>query len=248
MTKPCSSFIAYCLNAACGFACLVISCIWYSARIGTSYLQDNKSDDDDEVDDDGDSQGDDDQDDDDAHTESKNDGDDFVHSNLSTYDEEERHDDDDKMEDSFDHRVQTPSDVESTDEDYDEVTQGGNDEEEKLDEEEEVNELYKDVNVNPEGRNIVMTDTLQTNLQGTQVIEDTDVILTTVTPEAQQQSSSVSSGFISNMLNPYPDTGIDSIINLNTKSTSLVDVPINMNVEMPPSSATTLPLPPIPLV
>ncbi|GKC67854.1 hypothetical protein Tco_1100452 [Tanacetum coccineum] len=50
------------------------------------------------------------------------------------------------------------------------------------------------------------------------------------------QSSSVSSGFISNMLNPNPDTGIDSILNLNTESTSLVDVPITTNVEMPPSS------------
>nr|GEV54995.1 hypothetical protein [Tanacetum cinerariifolium] len=40
-------------------------------------------------------------------------------------DEEERHDDDDdKMDDSFDPRVQTPSHVESPDEDYDEVTQG----------------------------------------------------------------------------------------------------------------------------
>nr|GEW94835.1 hypothetical protein [Tanacetum cinerariifolium] len=170
--------------------------------------------DDDEVDDDGDSQGDDDQDDDDAHTESDNDGDDFLHPNLFTHYEEEMLDDDDKMEDSFDPRVQTPSHIEFNDEDYDEVTQGGNDEEEKLDEEEEVNELYRDVNVNLEGRNI---------------------------------SSSVSSGFISNMLNLYPDNGIDSILNLNTESTSLVDVPITTNVEMPPSSATTLPPPPIPL-
>ncbi|GJS51284.1 hypothetical protein Tco_0624646 [Tanacetum coccineum] len=50
------------------------------------------------------------------------------------------------------------------------------------------------------------------------------------------------------MLNLNPDTGIDSILNLNTKSTSLVDVPITTNVEMPPSSVTTLPPPPIPLI
>ncbi|GJR79331.1 hypothetical protein Tco_0150116 [Tanacetum coccineum] len=49
------------------------------------------------------------------------------------------------------------------------------------------------------------------------------------------------------MLNPNPDTGIDSILNMNTKSTSLVDVPVTTNVEMPPSSVTTLPPPPIPL-
>nr|GEV43820.1 retrovirus-related Pol polyprotein from transposon TNT 1-94 [Tanacetum cinerariifolium] len=62
------------------------------------------------------------------------------------------------------------------------------------------------------------------------------------------RSSSVSSGFISDMLNPNPDTGIDSILNLNTELTSLVDVPITTNVEIPPSYVTTLPLPPIPLI
>ncbi|GKD94758.1 hypothetical protein Tco_1374595 [Tanacetum coccineum] len=50
------------------------------------------------------------------------------------------------------------------------------------------------------------------------------------------------------MLNPNPDTGIDSILNINTKSTSLVDVPVTMNVEMPPSSATTLPPSPVTLI
>ncbi|GKC90006.1 hypothetical protein Tco_1150655 [Tanacetum coccineum] len=89
---------------------------------------------------------------------------------------------------------------------------------------------------------------LPTNVQGTQVTEDTHVIITDATPEVQQQSSSVSSGFISNMLNPNPDTGIDSILKLNTESTSLVDVPVSTNVEMPPSSVTTLPLPPIPFI
>nr|GFB50339.1 hypothetical protein [Tanacetum cinerariifolium] len=82
----------------------------------------------------------------------------------------------------------------------------------------------------------------------TQVTKDIHVILTTVTPEAQQRSSSVSSGFISNMLNPNPDTCIDSILNLNTESTTLVDVHVTTNVKIPPSSVTTLPLPPIPLI
>ncbi|GJT44513.1 hypothetical protein Tco_0953228 [Tanacetum coccineum] len=40
----------------------------------------------------------------------------------------------------------------------------------------------------------------------TQVTEDTHVIITAATPEGQQQSYSVSSGFISNMLNPNLDT------------------------------------------
>nr|GEV91230.1 hypothetical protein [Tanacetum cinerariifolium] len=64
----------------------------------------------------------------------------------------------------------------------------------------------------------------------------------------QQQGSSVSSGFISNMLNLTSDADIDSILNLNTESTSLVDVPVTTNDEIPPSSVTTLPPPPIPLI
>nr|GEU66399.1 retrovirus-related Pol polyprotein from transposon TNT 1-94 [Tanacetum cinerariifolium] len=187
---------------------------------------------DDEDDNDGNIQGDDDEDDDNEQTKSDDDGDDFVHPKLSTHDEEERHDEEETKEDSFDPEVQTPSYVEYTDdEDYDEVTQGGNDEEENMDEEEEVNELYRDVNINLEGRDTEMTDTSQTNLQGTQVIEDTHVILTTVTLEDQQQSSSVSSGFISNMLNPNPNTCIDSILILNTESTTLVDVLVTRNFD-----------------
>ncbi|GJU51871.1 hypothetical protein Tco_1221426 [Tanacetum coccineum] len=53
-------------------------------------------------------------------------------------------------------------------------------------------------------------------------------------------------GFISNMLNLNLDTGIDSILNLNTELTSLVDVPVTSNVEVSPSFVTTLPPPPIP--
>nr|GEU77679.1 retrotransposon protein, putative, unclassified [Tanacetum cinerariifolium] len=64
----------------------------------------------------------------------------------------------------------------------------------------------------------------------------------------EEESSSVSSGFISNMLNPNPDIGIDSILNLNNESTSLVDVPVTKNLEMPLSSVTTLPPLPIPLI
>ncbi|GKB12051.1 hypothetical protein Tco_0845974 [Tanacetum coccineum] len=118
--------------------------------------------------------------------------------------------------------------------------------EEETNKEDEANELYRDVNVNLEGRDTEMTDALQTNIQGTQVTEDTYVIITVATPEVQQQSSFVSSGFISNMLNPNLDTGIDSILNLNTETRSLVDVPVSTDVEMPHSSVTPLPIPPIP--
>ncbi|GKD22858.1 hypothetical protein Tco_1224561 [Tanacetum coccineum] len=112
--------------------------------------------DNDQDDDNADNEGDDDQDDDNEQTESDNNDDDFW----------------------------------SDDEAYDEETQGDNDEKEELDEEEtneeeEANELYRDVNVNLEGRDTKMTDTLLANVQTTQVIEDTHVIITVVTPEVQ---------------------------------------------------------------
>nr|GEY82500.1 hypothetical protein [Tanacetum cinerariifolium] len=64
----------------------------------------------------------------------------------------------------------------------------------------------------------------------------------------QQQSSSVSFGFVSNMLNPSPDTGIDSIFNLDTESTSLINVSVTTIVEPHYLSATTLPPPPTSLI
>ncbi|GJY84930.1 hypothetical protein Tco_0498956 [Tanacetum coccineum] len=212
---------------------------------------DDDNDDADNQDDDGqeyDEHDDEEQGDDDEQTDSDNDGDDFVHPKFSTHDEE------DKEEDSFDPRVQTPSHVESTDdEDSDEEIQDANVEGDKMNEEEtneeaEVDALYRDVNVNLEGRDTEMTDAPRTIVQTTQVIEDTHVIITPVNPEGQQQSSSVSSGFVSNMLNPSPDTGIDSLFNLNTESTSLVDVPVTTFAEPPLLSATTLPPPPTPLI
>ncbi|GJW41099.1 hypothetical protein Tco_0066944 [Tanacetum coccineum] len=219
------------------------------------FLKSSDDEDDDEVskskdnDDNADNEDDDGQDDVNDQTKSDNNGDDFVHPKFSTHDKKERQYEEDREEEGSDLRVQAPSHFESTnDEAYDEVTQGVNVEgeelnEEEINEEEEVNELYKDVNINLEGRDTEMTDAPQTNVQGTQVTEDTHVIITAATPKVQQQSSYVSPGFISNMLNPNPDTCIDSILNLNTESTSLVDVPVTMNVEIPPLSITTL-LPP----
>ncbi|GKA49616.1 hypothetical protein Tco_0742689, partial [Tanacetum coccineum] len=66
--------------------------------------------------------------------------------------------------------------------------------------------------------------------------------------EGQQQSSSVSSGFVSNMLNPIPDTGIDLIFTLNTNVTLLIDVPVTTIAKPPLVSATNLPPPPTPLI
>ncbi|GKE56490.1 hypothetical protein Tco_1495675, partial [Tanacetum coccineum] len=123
---------------------------------------DNDDDDDDDDDDGQDHEG---QDDDNKQTDSDNDGDDFVHPKFSTHDEE------DNEEEGSDLRVQTPSHYESTDdEEIDEVTHGAN-------------ELYRDVNINLEGRDTEMTDASCTIIQTTQVTEDTHVIITLVNPE-----------------------------------------------------------------
>ncbi|GKB09396.1 hypothetical protein Tco_0837708 [Tanacetum coccineum] len=181
----------------------------------------------DDNDDDADNQDDDDdeeQDDVNEQTDSDNDGDDFVHPKLSTHDEE------DNKEVDSDPWIHTPSNYESNDnEESDDEIQGENVEGEEMDEEEtneedKSNEFYTDVNVNLQGRDTEMTDAPCTI------------------------SSSVSSGFISNMLNPNPDTGIDFIFNLNTKSTSLIDVMVTTIVEPPLLSTTTLPPPPTPLI
>ncbi|GJR15425.1 hypothetical protein Tco_0798077 [Tanacetum coccineum] len=144
---------------------------------------DNQDDDDQEHDDQDDEANDDAQDkddqddenqyDDNEQTDLDNNGDDLVHPKFSTHDEEERD------EESFDPRVQTPSHVESTDdEDDNEEVQSVNIEGEEIDEEanseeSEGNELYRDQNVSLEGRDVEMTDAQPTNVQTTQVTKDT---------------------------------------------------------------------------
>ncbi|GJZ90290.1 hypothetical protein Tco_0662217 [Tanacetum coccineum] len=186
--------------------------------------------------------------DDDEQTESDNDGDDFVHPKLSTHDDEARKDDEVNEEES------NEESNDESNEESDKEVQGANTEEEEMDkeathEEDKANELYRDVNVNLEGRDIVMIDAPLPNVQATQEIEDTHVILTApINPEGQQQSSFVSSSFVSKMLNPRPDTSIALIFTLNTEATSLVDVPVTTIAEPPHVSATTLPPPPTPLI
>ncbi|GJZ23826.1 hypothetical protein Tco_0561285 [Tanacetum coccineum] len=180
------------------------------------------------------------------------DHDDDADNDRERHDDEEDKDEEDKDEETFDPRVQTPSHYETSDDKaYIEVAQGANAEEEKMEEEktnkeDEATNMYRDVNINLEGRDTEMTDTPHPIVQTTQVIEDTHLTLTLVNPEGQQQSSSVSFGFISNMFNPNPDTGIDFVLNVET--TFLVDVPVTTQAKIPPTSATTLPPLPLPLI
>ncbi|GJU88892.1 hypothetical protein Tco_1301315 [Tanacetum coccineum] len=169
-------------------------------------------------------------DDDEELTESDNDGDDFVHPKLTTHDDEIIHEEDTEEDDS--------SISSSDEEDSDNDVEGANvasakSDEDATDEKDQGNEAVKDTNTDLDGRDKVMTD-----------VEDTHVTLTPVNPDGQQQSSSVSSGFVSNMLNPNQDTGVDDIFRQHTEATSLIDTSVTAIME--PSFTAQVNRPPTP--
>nr|GEW94225.1 hypothetical protein [Tanacetum cinerariifolium] len=127
----------------------------------------------------------------------------FIHLSLSTHTKEETRD-----EESFVPIPKTPenSDDEGNGEEDLDLNVGR---EEGHNEKEEEDELYRDVNIN-QGRGI----------QTTQEVKDSHVTLTPVNPDGQQQSSSVSTHFVTSMLNPTPDAGMESIF----ETTSQMDV------------------------
>nr|GEZ95185.1 hypothetical protein [Tanacetum cinerariifolium] len=151
-------------------------------------------------------------------------GEEFIHPSLITHDEEETRD-----KESFNPIPRTP---ENTDDE-------GNGEEnlemnvcreEGQDEEDEEDELYKDVNINL-GRGVQMAD-----VHTTQKFEDSYVTLTPVNPDGQQQSSSVSSQFVTSMLNLTPDARIEYIF----ETTSQMDIHTPTSVAHLHVSAPTL--------
>ncbi|GJS71320.1 hypothetical protein Tco_0704161 [Tanacetum coccineum] len=212
------------------------------------YTQDDE--DDDVHDDDENAQ----DDDDEEQTKSEDDGDDFIHPKLTTHDDEIIHEEETDEDDTFDPIVHTPSHISSSDdEDSDNDVEGTNVEGAKSDEdatyeEDQGNEAVEDINANLEGRDDVMIDVILPQVQATQEIEDTHVTLTPVNPDGQQQSSSVSSGFVSNMLNPNQDTGVDDIFEQHAEATSLIDTPATAIVEPSFSEPTNRPPTPNPLV
>nr|GFB69114.1 hypothetical protein [Tanacetum cinerariifolium] len=98
-------------------------------------------------------------------------------------------------------------------------------EEARIQEEEDADELYRDVNIN-QGR----------GLQVTQNVEDTHVTLTSVNPDGPQESSSMSS-FVSSMLNPINDVGVESIFT--TTSSPIVSLQ-SQTLIMTPSTIATI--------
>nr|GEY98052.1 hypothetical protein [Tanacetum cinerariifolium] len=146
---------------------------------------------------------DDDDDDNDDDQDTDNDSDDFVYPKLSIHKEEAID------EESFDPIVQTPKN--SDDEGNDDASLGLNvGGEEGQDAEDDDEELYRDVNINLEGRD----------------------------------SSSVLSQFVTSMLNPSPDAGIDSLF----ETTPRVDVQTSTTIAPLTLTAPTLPPPTIPTI
>nr|GEX91004.1 hypothetical protein [Tanacetum cinerariifolium] len=142
-------------------------------------------DDDDDVDERSDDQDDDDQDEgddndqdegNDDYQDTNDEGDEFIHPKLTIHEEEET-----KDGESFDPIVQTPEN--SNDEGNDDLNLGLNvGSEEGQDAEDDEDELYRDVNINLDGRDLQIRD-----------------------------SSLESSQFVTRMLNPSLDTRIDSL-------------------------------------
>ncbi|GKG41214.1 hypothetical protein Tco_0470426, partial [Tanacetum coccineum] len=116
--------------------------------------------------------------------------------------------------DEDDSRISSSDEEDSDNEVEGTNVEGEKTQEEATDTEDQGNEAVKDTNTDLDGRDAVMTDVILPQGQATQEIEDTHVTLTLVNPDGQQQSSSVSSGFVSNMLNPNQDTGVDDIFGL----------------------------------
>ncbi|GKC33910.1 hypothetical protein Tco_1046294, partial [Tanacetum coccineum] len=109
--------------------------------------------------------------------------------------------------------------------------------------EDQGNEADRDINANLEGRDDVKADVVLSQVQATQEIKDTHVTY----PDGQQQSSSVSSGFVSNMLNLNQDTSVDAIFGHNAEATSLVDIPVTAIAEPSFFAPTNHPPTPTPL-
>nr|GEW97213.1 hypothetical protein [Tanacetum cinerariifolium] len=179
--------------------------------------QDEQSDDDDQEDQDDtdqEDQDDDDQDDqgddDDEQSDSDNDGDDFVHPKFLTHDEET------KDEESFDPIVRTPSHNDD-DEDNDDSDGMNVEGDEVANEEEDADELYRDVNIHLEGRDIQMED-----VQTTQVIKDTHVTLTLVNPEGI-------------------DSIFDSTLWVDVQVTTAVEPPLLSATTLPPPTISVNP-------
>nr|GEW98388.1 integrase, catalytic region, zinc finger, CCHC-type, peptidase aspartic, catalytic [Tanacetum cinerariifolium] len=133
----------------------------------------------------------------------------------------------------------------SDDEDVDDQTKGRDDneglrisEEERMHEEKEADELYRDVDIN-QGR----------GLQVSQDIDDSHVTLTPVHSDGQQESSSTSS-FVTSLLNPIIETCMESIFTTGSYFVTPIPSPkstMTPSIIMTTTTASQPPIPPTPI-
>nr|GEX43416.1 hypothetical protein [Tanacetum cinerariifolium] len=192
--------------------------------------KDGKDDEEDKGDDGEEGDGDDDDEDDDGEEGIDDDDDQEIKRNDDKDDEEKGGDDDQEYdeetrdEESFDPIPKTPENSDDKGNGDEDLRLNFSGEEGHIKEEEE-DKLYRDVNIN-QGRGI----------QATPEVEESHVTLTLVNPNGQQQSSSVSSQFVTSMLNPIHDVGMESIF----ETTSQMDTQTPTSVTPLPMTATTM--------
>nr|GEZ15308.1 hypothetical protein [Tanacetum cinerariifolium] len=128
------------------------------------------------------------------------------------------------------------------DDEIDADEEGGDDEQEsdeETKEEESFDPTHKPLKT-------VKTKAMGKGLQGTLEVEDTHVTLTPVKPDGQQESSSVSSQFVTSMLYLTLDVGIESIFETTSRTnvqtpTSVTPLPITTLTMTSSTIATTTP-------
>nr|GEX23698.1 hypothetical protein [Tanacetum cinerariifolium] len=182
---------------------------------------DDEGDDNEEKDDDGDEE-------DEGDNSEEGNGDDDNDEDDDGRDDNQEYDDEytkeTRDEESFDPIPQTPENSKDEGNGEEDLSLNICEEERHIEEEDE-DELYKDVNIN-QGM----------GLQASLEVEDSHVTLTLVNLDGQQQSSSVSSQFVTSMLNLTLDVGMESIF----ETTSQSDVPTPTSVAPLPITALTM--------
>ncbi|GJW85635.1 hypothetical protein Tco_0158780 [Tanacetum coccineum] len=171
----------------------------------------------------------------DEEEDKEHDNDDDNNDNDDEDDDQEHDSQRTESDDSGDDFVHMNLSTYKEDEEEDEKAEDDDDEDDDImggeQEDEEDEELYGDLNINLNQRDTEMTDA-----QINQETKEAHVTLTTEPLVVQQQSSFVSSDLVAKFINLSPDTGIDSLLNQ------------NVAFSVTPSSDTTIPQPPIPII
>ncbi|GKD56387.1 hypothetical protein Tco_1289774 [Tanacetum coccineum] len=201
------------------------------------FWKSSKEEDDDEVDNDDDDENDDDDDDNDDEADANNQDDDDDDTDNQDNDGQEYDEQDDENQD--DDNEQTDSDNDGDDFIHPKFSTHDKEDKEK--------DSFDPRVQTPSHFESTDDENSDEEIQGSNVEED-EQDEEVEANELYKDNSSVSSGFVSIMLNPSPDTGIESIFNLNTELTSLINVSVTTIDEPPLLSAITLPPPPTPFI